>query len=75
MLFLGTETSSAALYVLQGFLIHPSYNNADGSQQNDISIVQTRDVIAFGMNVGPICLPFRYSQADLVGVNVYVLGN
>lgn len=69
---LGADTASAALYILEHLEIHPYFNSQ--RQENDIAIVKTQNIIGFSRNVGPVCLPFRYSNYDFTGFTVIALG-
>ncbi|KAF2889801.1 hypothetical protein ILUMI_16372 [Ignelater luminosus] len=64
----GADTDSAALYILDHLEIHPYYNSQN--KENDIAIVKTKKIINFSRNVGPVCLPFRYSNYDFTGFTV-----
>ncbi|XP_017784093.1 PREDICTED: venom serine protease-like [Nicrophorus vespilloides] len=68
----GTETTHAALYTLEKFVSHPSYNNR--TNRNDIAILKTQNVMEFGESVGPVCLPFRYTNRNFIGTSLTVLG-
>ncbi|KAK4884987.1 hypothetical protein RN001_001258 [Aquatica leii] len=68
----GTDTASAALFLLEDFIAHPDYNLT--SRENDIAVVKTEKTIPFGGDVGPVCLPFRYSTSDFIGRTVIALG-
>lgn len=56
----GTETTFSALYTIRSFIMHSSYNSNTGA--NDIGLVLTNVVITFNRGVGPVCLPFRFSN-------------
>lgn len=60
------------LYRISAFIPHSEYDN--NTYANDIAVVRTERSIEFSKNVGPICLPFRYSTRDFTGDNVVVLG-
>ncbi|KAF2903823.1 hypothetical protein ILUMI_02349 [Ignelater luminosus] len=68
----GADTASAALYILDHLEVHPYFNSQ--KQENDIAIVKTQNIINFSRNVGPVCLPFRYSNYDFTGFTVTALG-
>ncbi|XP_031329695.1 venom serine protease 34-like [Photinus pyralis] len=66
------DTPSAALYTIENILRHHMYNL--GSKENDISIIKTEKIISFGSDVGPACLPFRFSNFDFNDQKVLALG-
>lgn len=68
----GEDTAAAALYVLEKFDIHPNYDV--NTATNDIAIIKTQKHIKFSYDVGPVCLPFRYSSLSFTGETVTVLG-
>nr|AFZ78857.1 trypsin-like serine protease [Coptotermes formosanus] len=67
----GTETNSARVLLTETFRAHPQYNSA--TQQNDIAVIRVAADIVFSLEVGPACLPFRFSTTA-VGTVVQVLG-
>jgi trypsin len=68
----GTDTTAAALYAISDFKQHSNYD-AD-TQLNDIAVVRTNLRIKFGLFVGPVCLPFRYTVVDFYSQIVTALG-
>lgn len=68
----GTDTASAALYVLEKIEAHPDYSST--TEENDIALIKTQRNIDFNSDVGPICLPFRYSTASFTDSSVTALG-
>jgi trypsin len=65
----GSETNTAKLLKITSFRPHPLYNSV--TQANDIAVVQVSQDIVFSLEVGPVCLPFRYpTAADGTAVNV-----
>ncbi|KAK5647781.1 hypothetical protein RI129_002673 [Pyrocoelia pectoralis] len=68
----GEDTASAALYIIEELIRHPMYNL--GSKENDISVIKTEKTIPFGGDIGPVCLPFRFSSVDFVEKTVLALG-
>lgn len=52
--------------------MHPYYDEV--TKQNDIAVVKTQQVIEFNLNVGPVCLPFRYASTSFTGATVTALG-
>ncbi|KAF5301217.1 hypothetical protein FQA39_LY10803 [Lamprigera yunnana] len=68
----GADTASAALYLLDSFIEHPNYNN--NTKENDVAIIKTEKTMLFGGDVGPACLPFRFSNYDFTGKTVTALG-
>ncbi|KAF7283055.1 hypothetical protein GWI33_001510 [Rhynchophorus ferrugineus] len=67
----GADTDYTALYNVIAYEMHPRYNPSN--QANDIAIIQT-DRINFNDNVGPICLPFRYTYDTFQEEKVTMLG-
>lgn len=70
--FTGADTTSAALYRISAFEIHPDYNAT--LRINDIALIQTESHIMYSLYVGPVCLPFRYTPYDFYGQTVTALG-
>lgn len=68
---LGMDTAFSALYRVNAYEMSPDYDPS--TYQGDIALVQV-DKINFNENVGPICLPFRYSFNTFEGDNVTALG-
>ncbi|XP_030750819.1 venom serine protease-like [Sitophilus oryzae] len=68
----GTDTPYAALYLINGYVIHPSYNFS--TYENDVGIIQTSSQIITSTYVAPICLPFYYYTTDFSGQQVTILG-
>lgn len=52
--------------------MHPYYD--DHTKQNDIAVLKTQQFITFSLDVGPVCLPFRYSSTSFTGASVTALG-
>lgn len=65
------DTAFSALYRVNAYEMSPDYDPS--TYQGDIALVQV-DKINFNENVGPICLPFRYSFNTFEGDNVTALG-
>ncbi|XP_059056008.1 venom serine protease-like [Achroia grisella] len=59
-------------YIVLDVLIHPQYDPS--SYVNDIAIVAVKEDIKFGPLVGPVCLPFKFTNYDLTGDTLTVLG-
>ncbi|CAH0551938.1 unnamed protein product [Brassicogethes aeneus] len=68
----GSDTDKAALYSTQSFVIHERYEPQ--SQINDIAILKTTKTITFNLEIGPACLPFRYTGTTFEGATVMALG-
>ncbi|XP_045472103.1 venom serine protease 34-like [Harmonia axyridis] len=68
----GTDTPYAKVYSLDKFIINPDYNVK--TQKNDIALVKTKSDIEFSVYVGPVCLPFKYSEFDFESASVKALG-
>lgn len=60
------------MHVISNIIQHPDYNQ--DTFDNDIAIVKTKKQILFSSDVGPTCLPFRYTSEDLTGKHVTALG-
>jgi trypsin len=67
----GAETNSAKLLRTESFQAYPLYNSV--TQENDIAVVRVSQDIEFSLEVGPVCLPFRF-PTTAVGTKVTVLG-
>lgn len=65
-------STSAVMYLTDTIRPHPLYNMT--TSQNDICILRTQTLINFNANVGPVCLPFRYSTDSFLGDTVTLLG-
>jgi len=66
----GTDTPYAAVYVVQSYLNHPSFDG--NSNVNDITIIRTQTSIVYNVAVGPACLPptsllFTNTACEAVG--------
>lgn len=68
----GTDTNASALYRVSAYEMYPQYIEA--TQENDMAILQTATTIIFSPRVGPICLPFRYTNYGFAGQVVILLG-
>ncbi|XP_018566053.1 venom serine protease-like [Anoplophora glabripennis] len=68
----GGDTTTAALYRVTAYEMHPDYNTT--TQANDIAILRTDRPIVFSIYVGPVCLPFRFTSFDFYGQTVTALG-
>ncbi|XP_060535045.1 venom serine protease 34-like [Cylas formicarius] len=68
----GNDTPATAIYLVSTYVIHPDYE--DTYYTGDIAIVQTKTQILFSFYVGPICLPFQYTNYNFVGEVVTILG-
>ncbi|XP_017774222.1 PREDICTED: venom serine protease-like [Nicrophorus vespilloides] len=67
------ETNYAALYNIKQIITNDQYDAH--LTLYDVSLVKTTKQIIFNIAVGPVCLPFRYSQNDFAGQLVTILGN
>ncbi|CAG9765917.1 unnamed protein product [Ceutorhynchus assimilis] len=67
----GIDTPFSAIYRVTAYEMWDGYDPL--TYQGDIALVQV-DKINFNENVGPICLPFRYSFNTFEGDNVTALG-
>ncbi|XP_060535450.1 venom serine protease-like isoform X2 [Cylas formicarius] len=63
----------SAIYLVNTYEIFPNYTQTY-TVTDDIAIVQTKSQIVFSLYVGPVCLPFRYTNYDFVGDVVTALG-
>ncbi|XP_066142745.1 venom serine protease 34-like isoform X2 [Euwallacea fornicatus] len=68
---IGSDTNSSAIYRARKFIVHPKYNSSN--YNNDLALIQV-DIMVFNDNVGPICLPFRYTANTFEEENVTVIG-
>uniref|UniRef100_A0A6P7FK98 Venom serine protease-like isoform X1 n=1 Tax=Diabrotica virgifera virgifera TaxID=50390 RepID=A0A6P7FK98_DIAVI len=68
----GMDTNAAALYRTENYWEHPNFDIATG--QNDVAIIRTLQPMAFSLLVGPVCLPFLYSDKTFERENVTILG-
>ncbi|XP_060536213.1 uncharacterized protein LOC132708107 [Cylas formicarius] len=62
----------SAIYAVSGYETFPNYQLTPVT--DDIAIVQTQNQMVFSLFVGPVCLPFSYSNYDFVGEIVTILG-
>jgi len=65
-----TDTSYAAVYAIQSYLNHPTFN--PNTNVGDITILRTQKSIVYNVAVGPVCLPsgsnlFTNSRVEAVG--------
>ncbi|XP_050504690.1 venom serine protease-like [Diabrotica virgifera virgifera] len=67
-----SQVDSTKEYEVSNYWKHPQYDA--NTQINDIAIVQSRYLIAFSLDVGPICLPFIYEQYNFNYQSVTLLG-
>jgi trypsin len=67
----GNETNAAKLLRTESFKLHPLYNSV--TKENDIAVVRVSQDIEFSLDVGPVCLPFRF-PTTASGTKVTVLG-
>ncbi|XP_066262338.1 transmembrane protease serine 9-like [Euwallacea similis] len=68
---IGSDTNSSAIYRARKFIVHPKYNSSN--YNNDLALIKV-DTLMFNDNVGPICLPFRYTANIFTGENVTAVG-
>lgn len=69
-----TNASStiARLLVISKFIPHPQYNNV--TNLNDIAVIRTKTEMLFNGAIGPICLPFRFTEKTFLNSIVTALG-
>ncbi|KAL3287985.1 hypothetical protein HHI36_002439 [Cryptolaemus montrouzieri] len=68
----GKDTPYARVYIVEQLIMHSKFEPI--TQDNDIGLVKTKFAIEFSLYVGPVCLPFKYSDNDLKGLPVTALG-
>nr|WEY07723.1 venom serine protease-like protein [Ephestia kuehniella] len=62
-------------YRVEDYLIHPGFDQYTSTDNDyDIAIIRVSEDIAFGPMVGPVCLPFKYENADMSGSKLTALG-
>jgi trypsin len=67
----GNDTNAAKLLRTESFEAHPLYDSV--TLENNIAVVRVSQDIEFSLEVGPVCLPFRF-PSTAVGTKVTVLG-
>lgn len=68
----GDETNATRLFQAGSVVIHPDYNPKTRSA--DVAIVKSTKEFDFSMKVGPVCLPFYYTQDTFTDDIVTALG-
>ncbi|XP_053618613.1 venom serine protease-like isoform X2 [Plodia interpunctella] len=69
------DSPATRAYKVEDYLIHPGFDvNSSTDNDYDIAIIRVSEDIAFGPMVGPICLPFNYTNTDMTGRKLTALG-
>ncbi|CAH0403062.1 unnamed protein product [Chilo suppressalis] len=59
-------------YGISQFIMHPQYSSSN--YNNDMGLVQLNRDITFNDRVGPVCLPFKFTNTDMTGAKLTILG-
>ncbi|CAG9792780.1 unnamed protein product [Diatraea saccharalis] len=66
------DSSATAGYLISQFIVHPLYTSSN--YDYDIAILRLQSDIVFSDRVGPVCLPFKYTNNDMTGAQLTILG-
>lgn len=66
------SSTIARLFVISKFIAHPQYDST--INLNDIAVIRTKTEMEFNGAIGPICLPFRFTEKTFLSSMVTALG-